>query len=276
MGRRSRVIWQLLVALALCSHLLPQVQFSVVNRQTVEERLKSYKGDDTVREETLKTLLQKAGCANENLREQPVNGSRQPNLMCTLPGTTDSVIVVSGHFDHVSKGDGVVDNWSGASMLPSLYQAVQTSRRKHTFLFIGFSAEEVGLVGSKFYVKNLSPEEIDKISAVVNLDTLGLGPTEVWTSRSNKRLVSALNGMAQALRLPLTGVNVDKVGSSDEEPFIARNVPTVTIHSLTQQTFPILHSSKDVYSAIHFDDYYDSYRLISGYLVFLDQALPVQ
>ena len=46
------------------------------------------------------------------------------------------------HFDHVSAGDGVVDNWSGASFLPSLYPAVKNEPPKHTYIFIGFTDEE--------------------------------------------------------------------------------------------------------------------------------------
>jgi hypothetical protein len=105
---------------------------------------------------------------------------------------------------------------------------------------------------------------------MVNMDTLGLGPTEVWVSHSDQRLVRALKGMAEALNLPLTGVNIDGVGQSDEESFIDRQVPTVTIHSLTKETLSLLHNPKDNYGAIHFDDYYKSYRLLSAYLVLLD------
>jgi len=47
---------------------------------------------------------------------------------------------------------------------------------------------------------------------MVNLDTLGLGPTKVWLSRSDKRLTSLLNGLANAMKLPLGAVNVEKVG----------------------------------------------------------------
>ena len=108
---------------------------------------------------------------------------------------------------------------------------------------------------------------------MINMDTLGLGPTEVWASRSDPKLVRALDGLAQALKLPLTAVNVDEVGESDEESFVNHKVSTITIHSLTQKTLPILHSRKDNYSAVHFDDYYSTYRLLSGYLVLLDHGL---
>ena len=155
-------------------------------------------------------------------------------------------------------------------MLPSLYQAVKTEPRKHTFIFVAFAGEEKGLVGSRFYVSSLTPEQEKKINAMVNMDTLGLGPTEVWVTRSDQKLVRALNGIALALKLPLTGVNVDGVGVSDEEAFVNRKVPTITIHSLTKETLRVLHSSKDNYSAVHFDAYYNTYRLLSGYLVFLD------
>lgn len=258
------------MVVAVCGPLAAQLHFGTVNSQVVEQRLKSYKGNDNERESTVKTLFQSAGCPEEKLTEQPVKGLKQGNVICVLPGSTDSVIVVGAHFDHVDAGDGVVDNWSGASMLPSLYQAVKTEPRKHTFMFVAFAGEEKGLVGSRFYVNSLTREQEKKINAMVNMDTLGLGPTEVWVTRSDQKLVRALNTIAVALKLPLTGVNVDGVGVSDEEAFVDRKVPTITVHSLTKETLRVLHSSKDNYSAVHFDDYYSTYRLLSGYLVFLD------
>jgi len=259
-----------IVVVAACSSSLAQLHFGTVNSQVVEQRLKSYKGNDNEREATVRNLFQSAGCPEEKLAEQPVKGLKQANVICMLPGSTDSVIVVGAHFDHVDAGDGVIDNWSGASMLPSLYQALKTEGRRHTFIFVAFAGEEKGLVGSRFYVSGLTPEQVKKIDAMVNIDTLALGPTEVWVSRSDEKLVRGLNGMAVALKLPLTGVNVDGVGQSDEESFVNRKVPTITIHSLTKETLRVLHSSKDNYSAVHFDDYYKTYRLLSGYLVLLD------
>jgi hypothetical protein len=78
------------------------------------------------------------------------------------------------------------------------------------------------------------------------------------------------------LKLPLAGVNVDALGMSDEEPFIKRKIPSITIHSLTQDTIAVLHSSKDNYGAVRFQDYYNSYKLLSGFLAFLDDGLSTQ
>ena len=94
------------------------------------------------------------------------------------------------------------------------------------------------------------------------MDTLGLGPTEIWLSRSDKELAGRFATLSQALNLPITAVNVERVGMSDEEPFIKKKVPVIVIHSLTQETLSILHTRRDNYGAMRFDDYFDTYRLI--------------
>ena len=108
---------------------------------------------------------------------------------------------------------------------------------------------------------------------MICMDTLGLGPAEVWVSKSNKQLVAALALLAHSQQAPLSRVDVDGVGISDEEPFVSKRVPTIVIHSVTQSTLGILHTSKDNYQALKFDDYYATYRLLSGYLDYLDQTL---
>jgi hypothetical protein len=271
---RFNIVELLFLLVAAAAPTWAQLHFNVVNREVVEQRLKSYKGNDNQREATLKGFFESAGCTGDKLTEQPVQGLKQPNLICELPGRTDSVIVVGAHYDHVADGDGVVDNWSGASLLPSLYQALKVQPRENTFRFISFSGEEKGLVGSAFYVKSLAPEQMKKIKAMVCMDTLALGPTEVWVSHSDADLVRELARIATALNAPLTRMDVEQVGESDEESFRHYKVPTVTLHSLTQKTIGVLHNPNDNYRAVHFDDYYESYRLISGYLALLDQGPP--
>jgi putative aminopeptidase FrvX len=261
----------------LATVVLPQawseaVHFNSVPRAVVEARLKRYAAKNDQRETTLKQMFGEAGCDAEHVSEQPVKGAKLPNVICALPGSSGKVIIVGAHFDHVSEGDGVVDNWSGASLLPSLYEALKNAPRSHTYLFIGFTDEEKGEVGSRFYAKQMSKDQVDATDAMVNMDTLGLAPTEVWASHSDKQLTGALVFVAQQLKLPVTGVNVEQVGSTDSEQFAARKVPSITIHSLTQDTWNarILHTSRDKFSAIRLDEYYDSYRLIAAYIAFLD------
>lgn len=253
------------------------IRYKPVSREVVEGRLKRYTGNNRQREATLKEIFAEAGCGGQHLSEQPVKGSKLPNIICLLPGSSDKAIIVGAHFDRVSEGDGVVDNWSGASMLPSLYEAVKIEPRKHTYIFIGFTDEEPGEVGSRFYVQQMTREQVEAIDAMVNMDTLGLAPTEVWTSHSDKRLISALAYIAKKLNLPLTGVDVEQVGSTDAEQFAERQIPRITIHSLTQQSWNahILHTSKDRISAMRLDDYYQTYNLLAAYVALLDQLASV-
>ena len=259
----------------LFAHSADEVVFKLLPHDVIEGRLGKYAGDDRKREATLKQLFTDAGCDDRPISEQPVKRSKLPNVICVLPGSSDKVIIVGAHFDHVSHGDGVVDNWSGASLLPSLYEAIKVAPRRHTFIFVGFTDEEVGEVGSRFYAQQMSKEEVAATDAMVNLDTLGLAPSKVWASHSDKVLIATLAYIAKQINLPVEAVNVDRVGSSDGEQFAERKIPRITIHSLTQETWNarILHTSKDRISAMRFEDYYQTYRLLAAYLAFLDDVL---
>jgi Zn-dependent M28 family amino/carboxypeptidase len=199
-----------------------------------------------------------------------------PNVLCSLPGTSDKIIIIGAHFDRAPEGDGVVDNWSGASLLPSLYEALKGEARTHTYLFIGFTDAERGLVGSRDFVNQMSPSEVTATEAMINLETLGLGSTQIWLSHSDKRLADVLLYTANQLHLPVAGVNVERIGaSSDSEEFAKRKIPRITIHSFTQEAFAsrTIHSSKDKLSAMHLDDYYQTYRLVAAYAAVLDNSL---
>jgi hypothetical protein len=263
-----------LLGFALSSAGAEPIRFRLAIREVIESRLQEYGGTNAERGARLKRMFVDAGCG-EYVSEQPVKYSKAPNVICVLPGLSDRVIIVGAHFDRVPTSDGVADNWSGASLLPSLYEALKVEPRQHTYVFIGFTDEEKGLVGSRFYARNMTPEQVAATAAMINLDTLGLAPTEVWTSRSDKRLILALVGVAKYLKAPLSGVNFERVGSTDSESFKARKIPRITIHSLSQKTEDarILHTPKDKLSAMNLDDYYDTYRLLAVYLAYLDYFL---
>jgi hypothetical protein len=270
-----RVLTMLFMVQTFLLRLPAQVTYNLVQRDIVQSRLALYKGNDRAREGTLMKLFTEAGCATTNLTEQPVPGRKQPNVICMLPGSTPETIVIGAHFDHVSAGDGVVDNWSGASLLPSLLQSLSLSQHRHTFVFVGFTGEEEGLLGYAYYVQQLSKDQISQLQAMINLDTLALGPTKVWVSQSDQRLVNGLARLAKMMNLPLGGMNVDGFGESDEESFIQDKVCTITIHSLTPATAHILHGPDDNPSAVRFSDYYDTFHLLAGYLAMLDVQLTV-
>ncbi|MFN3326218.1 MAG: M28 family metallopeptidase [Bryobacteraceae bacterium] len=272
--RRCRALALSLWLLAIPIFVRAQsVEFVRMPRDVIEKRLKRAPEKNADRQAALKELFEESGGTGERLDLQKVKRSRIPNVICTLAGQTDSVIVVGAHFDKTEKGKGVADNWSGAALLPSLLEGLAQTPRRHTYVFVGFTDEEIGLVGSRHYAKQLRPEERKKVKAMVNVDTLGLETTRVWESRSAPNLVETLAQTAASLKLPLAISNVELVGSTDSESFREQGIPSISIHTVTDETFPILHTSQDNFESIRLDDYYDSYRMILAFLALLDLKL---
>ncbi|MGA2593484.1 MAG: M28 family peptidase [Bryobacteraceae bacterium] len=250
-----------------------QGTFHPVAKEVVISRLRQAARDNLQREQTLKKLFEETGCAPERLEEQPVKHLKAPNVICSLPGATDSRILVSAHTDYVKAGDGTVDDWSGAALLASLLEGLRETPRRHTFVFIGFSGEEEGLVGSHFYVKSIRSGQPANISALVNIECLGLSPTAVWLSHADPQLATLARQASAGMHLPLQSINVEQVGRDDAESFVPLHIRGITFHSVTQETLSILHSPRDSFRAIRVDDYYDSYRLIAAYLALIDTTL---
>jgi Zn-dependent M28 family amino/carboxypeptidase len=261
-GFRTAVVTALLTGFCFAEKL----EVDLVGEALVKSRLERGAVVARQRQATIRELFNDVGCSVE---EQPID-KKSGNVICTLPGQTNSTIVVGGHFDFVDHGKGIVDDWSGASLLPSLYHALKSRPRSHTFVFVAFAGEERGLVGSSLYVRNLTADRKALIRAFINLECLGLTPIKVWTHRSTPALAARLSEVARAIDITIQGVNVDQVGDDDTHPFLSAEIPVLTLHSVTQETLGILHSERDRVDAIHFDDYYTAYRLAAYYLAYLD------
>jgi len=249
------------------------VRLQPVAQDVIAQRLRRLRSKDADREAELKMIFGEAGCPADQIVEDIVRHKDPPNVICTLPGSTNSVIIVGAHFDHAAEGMGAVDDWSGASLLPSLYQSLKQNPRKHTFVFVGFTDEEKGLVGSNLYVKHLTKEQLSTVKAAVNLECLGLTPTKVWASIANPELLNDLIKVATSINVKLNGVNVERVGNDDTQAFRDNKVPVITIHSVTQETLHVLHSRRDNLEAINVGYLYESYRVAGVFLAYIDQTL---
>lgn len=112
------------------------------------------------------------------------------NVVGILPGTTrpDEVVLYSAHWDHLGRCDavdgddicnGAVDNASGVGGLVALAEAnVKAGPAKRSMVFLAVTAEESGLLGSKFYAEN-PVYPLAKTVGGVNMDSLNvLGKTK--------------------------------------------------------------------------------------------------
>ncbi len=165
------------------------------------------------------------------------------NIVGMLPSGNDNaeVIVVGAHYDHLGMGGegsmrpgvqavhpGADDNASGVATMLELARLIKDQPRQRDIVFIGFSAEESGLLGSSHFV-GAGPLKDRKIAAMVNLDMVGrvrdqtlhvMGVGTGMTLRETVRRASA--GLGLNLMLDPSGF-----GPSDHMSFTLANVPVL-------------------------------------------------
>lgn len=119
-----------------------------------------------------------------------LGGARTANVVGILPGSslTGEIVVIGAHVDHLGMGgtfamdnpdstgkphDGADDNASGVAALMEVARMLGRRHPARTVVFIAFSGEELGDLGSEYYVKHPAPEPIDSVYAMVNMDMVG-------------------------------------------------------------------------------------------------------
>ena len=138
------------------------------------------------------------------------------NIVGYLPGTTreSEFVVIGAHYDHLGRGDiisgeagvgeihnGADDNASGVAALIEIAEWLASGEEPlpRTVVFVAFSAEEAGLVGSRYFVEH-SPFPVDSVVAMLNLDTVG--------RMQESKLVVFGVGTATEMSSILDGVNL--------------------------------------------------------------------
>jgi len=153
-------------------------------------------------------------------------------------GDAGNVVMAGAHLDSVNAGPGIQDNGSGSAAI--LETAVQMAKVKprNKVRFALWGAEESGLVGSTYYVNNLSQEEIDGISLYLNFDMIG-SPNHVFFiydgddsdgvgagpgPGGSDQIEYLFESYFMQVGQPFKGT--DFTGRSDYGPFIAVGIPS--------------------------------------------------
>ena len=244
---------------------------------TIQDRFARLHPKNEERAMELRQLFMEAGCESKDYSEDKILSSKLPNLICVLPGSSKRTIVVGAHFDNRGPGEGAIDNWSGAALLPSLLESLRDSPHHLTFEFIAFTDEERGLIGSRDYAGHLSKEQRAAILLNVNIDSIGLpGPLRVWSGRSDDFLLTSAALVADRVKVRIGAAPLDRRYDSDASAFMAWKIPVIDFHSLTQNALPLLHSKKDIRTAVDPQSYYDDYRFLATYLAYLDEMVDAR
>jgi len=170
------------------------------------------------------------------------------NVAAYLPGETDEYVIVGAHYDHLGLGDqnslapsqigtihpGADDNASGTAGVIELARwASKQPKQKRGILFLTFAGEELGLLGSEWYVNHpLLP--LDKAAAMINMDMIGRireGKIYLSGSGTGSTFPQLLADVKPPAPFQIDLAEKAGYGSSDHTSFTTKNVPVLFFFS---------------------------------------------
>ena len=208
------------------------------------------------------------------IQQKFIPNYQSQNVIGYVEGTEhpDSFIILSAHYDHLGKMGsnvyfpGANDNASGVAMLLNLvHHYTNKSPPAKTIIFIAFGAEESGLIGSKYFVKNPTIP-LSKINFVFNMDLMGTGSEGativnggIYTSYYEKLVnINKRNNYLPSIK------KRGKAANSDHYWFSENDVPSFFIY--LRGGIKAYHDINDVSKTLPLTKFEDSFRLIRDFI----------
>lgn len=206
------------------------------------------------------------------------------NVIGYINNNAENTVVIGAHYDHLGMGgegslyregeaihNGADDNASGVAVMLHLADSLQKkdSPKNNNYLFIAFSGEEEGLLGSNYFVKNPTINT-KKVTYMLNMDMVGRLNSEntlavygLGTSPLLKQTV-----IANAGNLKITE-NESGVGPSDHTSFYLADIPV--LHFFTGQ-HEDYHKPSDDTEKVNFE----GMQIVSNYIFSIIKDLDSQ
>lgn len=187
------------------------------------------------------------------------------NVIGMIKGSsnTDSLLVVTAHYDHLGMmGNkayflGANDNASGTAFMLNLAKYYSKNQPKYNMVFIAFSGEEIGLLGSRAFVKN-PLFDLKKIKFLNNFDLAGTGEEGIRVVNGTifKNKFDALVKLNQEHNL-LPKIDIrGEMNRSDHHPFYEKGVPSFYMYTQGgSKAYHDIHDKPEMLSLTEFDDY---------------------
>lgn len=222
-------------------HLFPRMQFELVQRSIdANEAPRSMPlGDQPVQ---LAVEIERS--------EVPVR-----NVGGMIPGGED-VIVIGAHYDHLGYGqtgsndpetnvihNGADDNASGTSELIEVARALAQNPPGPTVWVVAFTGEEVGLVGSHYFVKH-PPDSLGRVRMMLNFDMVGRmqgNSLTVFGVKSALEFTGIAEQAAKGLDISINPTG-GGFGASDQTSFYTEGIPVIHLMTALHEDY---HTSRD-------------------------------
>ncbi|WP_452232792.1 M28 family peptidase [Lacinutrix sp. MEBiC02595] len=194
------------------------------------------------------------------------------NVVGYIDNKAENTVIIGAHYDHLGYGaegslyrgeraihNGADDNASGVAVLLNLAKRLMKGNINNNYLFITFSGEEMGLLGSNYFVKNPTMDT-KKANYMINMDMVGrlkkdstLAVYGVGTSPIFKQTLKANNNRFKLVQ------KESGVGPSDHTSFYNADIPV--LHFFTGQ-HEDYHKPSDDTERLHFN----GMQVISNYI----------
>ncbi|MFF1341798.1 M28 family metallopeptidase [Streptomyces sp. NPDC058290] len=155
------------------------------------------------------------------------SGATGYNLIADWPGgDPNSVLMTGSHLDSVTAGPGINDNGSGSAAILETALAVSRAQLQPTkhLRFGWWGAEELGMIGSKYYVNNLPAAEKSKISGYLNFDMIGSPNPGYFVYDDDPTIEQTFKNYYAGIGIP-TEIETEGDGRSDHAPFKSAGIP---------------------------------------------------
>ncbi len=155
------------------------------------------------------------------------SGATGYNLIADWPGgDPNSVLMAGAHLDSVSSGAGMNDNGSGSAAVLETALAVSRAQLQPTkhLRFGWWGAEELGLVGSKYYVNQLPTTERSKFSGYLNFDMIGSPNPGYFVYDDDPAIEKTFKDYFAGIGVP-TEIETEGDGRSDHASFKNVGIP---------------------------------------------------
>ncbi|AXG68760.1 aminopeptidase YwaD [Kordia sp. SMS9] len=196
------------------------------------------------------------------------------NVIGFIDNKAENTIVIGAHYDHLGMGqegslhrgepmihNGADDNASGVAVMLYLADKLTDTNTENNYLFMAFSGEEMGLLGSNYFVKNPTID-LTKVNYMINMDMVGrlkktktlaiygIGTSPIWEETIKK---------ANSKHTFDFKLNVSGVGPSDHTSFYLQDIPV--LHFFTGQHVDY-HKPSDDLEKLNYDGMFQ----ISNYI----------
>lgn len=158
------------------------------------------------------------------------------------PALRDQYVVIGAHLDHLGRAaggaldpqagnairNGADDNASGSAVVMELARLLAADPPRRSVLFVHFSGEELGLLGSQYFVEHL-PVPIENVVAMINFDMVGRLREDkliVYGVSTAEEMTGLVDSANVEPRLDLRTV-ADGFGPSDHSSFYAKGIPVL-------------------------------------------------